>query len=240
MTDIAQRPVAWAGSDIPIDHAPGIFAGSGLLAHGARDLAGARLRTRCGRNLPFSAARWHAPAAGEEVEALAEVVGPVLDLACGPGRLVSHLVERGVVAVGVDAAPDAVAAAKRRGAPAIQRDLWEALPLEGSWRTVLLFDGNIGIGAHPGKLLARCRELLAPGGSIVAEVGGPGTASLTGEARIEWCEWRSGWFPWATVAVDDLPEIAAVAGLEVSGVLQRAGRCFALLIPAARPADMAA
>ncbi len=228
------EPVALLSRLSHPDEVAGIFAGSGLLAHDARRLGEARLRTRCGRSLPFSATRWHAPAAREEIEVLEEVIGPVVDLACGPGRLVRHLMGRGVPALGVDAAPDAVAAATRRGVPALLGDLWGALPREGSWQTALLFDGNIGIGARPGDLLARCGRLLAPGGRLLAEVGGPGTLSITADARIEWGGWRSGWFPWATVSVDDLPEVASVAGLEVAGVRQLAGRTFARLVRAPR------
>lgn len=247
MTDVAERHRSRSGAgdrfgsgQTESGTGSGVFAGSGLLAHGAGRLGEAELWTRCGLNLPFSAARWHAPAAIEEVEVLAEVTGPVLDLACGPGRLVRHLVERGVMAVGVDAAPDAVAAARRRGVPALLRDLWETLPLEGSWQTVLLFDGNIGIGARPAELLERCGRLLTPGGSVVAEVGGPGTTSLTAEARIEWCGWRSAWFPWATVAAVDLPEVAAAVGLEVVKVHQIGDRSFAHLASSPQSADVAA
>jgi SAM-dependent methyltransferase len=206
-----------------------VFAGSGLLAPGARRLAAARLRTRCGQTLPFSAARWHAPAAAEEVEVLDQVRGPVLDLACGPGRLVRHLLDRGIVAVGVDTAPDAVAAAQRQGVPVVLADLWQDLPLEGAWETVLLFDGNIGIGAAPDALLARCRQLLAPSGGVVVEVGPPGTATTTVEARIEWNGWRSGWFKWATVSLADVQALAGEAGLSLRWVHARGGRIFARL-----------
>jgi SAM-dependent methyltransferase len=238
MTEVADRPLAWRAERAGI--AADVFAASGLLAGGATRLEDARLRTRCGRWLPFSAARWHAPAAHEEVEVLAAVNGPVLDLACGPGRLVHHLVERGVVAVGVDAAPDAIAAARQRGVPALLRDLWGALPLEGSWRTVLLFDGNIGIGGQPEALLDRCRHLLAPGGVVLAEIGGPATGSWAVEARIEWGDWGSAWFPWATVSVDTVDEVAAGAALVVSEVHEAGGRWFATLVPASELAGVAA
>lgn len=236
MTDVAVQSGTTTGigpSPSAPEAVPGIFAASGLLADGARRLGEARLRTRGGHDLPFSAARWHAPAAREEVEVLAGVRGPVLDLACGPGRLVGHLVKRGVVAVGVDAAPDAVAAAHRRGAPALLGDVWHTLPLEGSWQTVLLFDGNIGIGARPSDLLGRCAQLLAPGGSVLAEVGRPGTASVSTDARIEWCGWRSPWFPWATVAAEDIGAVARAAGFGVLRVQEAGGRSFAHLTPVA-------
>jgi hypothetical protein len=140
----------------------------------------------------------------------------------------------------VDAAPDAVAAARQRGAPALLRDLWGRLPLEGSWRTVLLFDGNIGIGGEPGALLDRCRRLLAPGGTVLAEIGAPATGSMAVEARIEWGDWGSAWFPWATVSVDTVDEVAVRAGLEVARVHECGSRWFAHLVPDAALADVAA
>jgi len=205
------------------------FSASGLLADDSAELAAARLCTRTGELLPFAAERWHRPAEVEEIAVLDHVVGPVLDLACGPGRLVRHLVDRGVVAVGVDTAPEAVAAATRRGVPAVLGDLWGALPDEGAWETVLLFDGNIGIGAEPVALLRRCAELMAPGGGLVVELGPLGTTTRQFEARIEWGGWTSGWFPWATVGVQDLTGLAGAARLEVRWVRQEAGRCFARL-----------
>ena len=64
----------------------------------------------------------------------------------------------------------AVAATRSRGALAIHARLAERLPGEGRWATVLLMDGNIGIGGDVDGLLRRCRALLAPGGTLVIEV----------------------------------------------------------------------
>src|SRR5207247_1691171 len=80
---------------------------------------------------------------------LAAVDGPVIDLGCGPGRLVLSLARRRVPALGVDTSPSAVALARSRGAAALQRDLFGPLPGEGRWGTAPLFDGNVGIGGAP-------------------------------------------------------------------------------------------
>ncbi|MDQ2725902.1 MAG: class I SAM-dependent methyltransferase, partial [Actinomycetota bacterium] len=78
------------------------------------------LRTRDGDLLAFEPGRWSARADEDERALLADVEGPVLDVGCGPGRLVHHLVLAGVTAMGVDPAPGAVALAQQRGAPVLQ------------------------------------------------------------------------------------------------------------------------
>ena len=157
------------------------------------------------------------------------LTGPVVDLGCGPARLVRYLIDHGVPAVGVDVSADAVAAARRRGVPALQADLWQPLPGEGRWGAVLLVDGNIGIGADPARLLARCAELLAPGGTVVAEVGRPGSGVGPLEVRVERGSWSSGWFPWSCVGADEVAGLAATAGLALREIRDGAGRYFAHL-----------
>ncbi len=65
--------------------------------------------------------------------------------------------------LGIDVVPEAVEQTRRRGASALQRDLFDALPGEGRWQTALLADGNVGIGGDPVALLARTRDLVQPG-----------------------------------------------------------------------------
>ena len=90
--------------------------------------------------------------------------GPTIDLGCGPGRLVAHLIRRGVPALGVDLSPAAIGLARRSGAPALRRDVFGPLPGTGRWHTVLLADGNVGLGGDPWRVLRRAAELLRQGG----------------------------------------------------------------------------
>lgn len=99
--------------------------------------------------------RWTGPATDVELEVLDRVVGPALDIGCGPGRHVLALSERGVPALGIDAAPTAVTLARERGCVAIERSVFGRVPARGRWRTILLLDGNIGIGGDPARLLGR-------------------------------------------------------------------------------------
>jgi SAM-dependent methyltransferase len=185
------------------------------------------LRAESGEVVDLDAARWHGDATTDECVLLEEVDGPVLDIGCGPGRLVVALARRGVPALGVDASPSAVALARQRGAAALERDVFERLPAEGRWATALLFDGNIGIGGDPVTLLRRCRELVVPGGRVVAEVDPPGRGLRSLTAWLERDGRRSPRFGWAVVGADAIAQVARFAGLHVRAMVVTAtGRWF--------------
>jgi SAM-dependent methyltransferase len=156
-------------------------------------------------------------------------VGPTLDLGCGPGRLAAALTARGTGALGVDISATAVRAARRRGAPAVRADLFGPLPGEGTWRHVLLADGNIGIGGDPVRLLARCAALRGPDGDVLVECEPPGARSWHGPVALVNGSRISTPFPWAYVSVADLGTVAAAAGLSPARIWTEAGRWFARL-----------
>jgi hypothetical protein len=110
---------------------------------------------------------------------------------------------------------DAVEQTRRRGASALQRDLFDALPGEGRWQTALLADGNVGIGGDPVALLSRTRDLVQAGGRVVAELAEPGVPMSTRWVSLETGEARSRPFPWSVVGVDDIDAVARQAGLAV-------------------------
>lgn len=172
------------------------------------------LRTRAGETLPLDIGRWTRPTGPDEAALIERAVGPVLDVGCGPGRHVVALGRRGVMALGVDITPAAVEMAHSRGALALRRSVFDRLPGSGRWATALLVDGNIGIGGDPVSLLRRIAMLLHPGGRALVEVAGPGESSRRVEARIETANGERGpWFPWATVGIDSINEIADAAAL---------------------------
>ena len=188
------------------------------------------LRAHTGEALEMDLGRWHDPATSEEQEILATVDGPVIDLGCGPGRLVASLASRRVPVLGVDSSPSAIALARTRGATVLQRDLFGLLPGEGRWGTALLFDGNIGIGGDPTRLLTRCRQLTAAGGEVVVEVQPPGTGWRRLTAWFERDGERSESFAWAVVAADAISALARPAGLCVADIVStHSGRWFARL-----------
>lgn len=191
--------------------------------------AGPRICSTDGSVISLDVGSWSADADQVERRLLAAVEGPVLDIGCGPGRLVVALAERGVPALGVDASPTAVDQAVGRQAAALLRSVFDPLPGTGRWRTALLLDGNVGIGGDPERLLRRVAELLADDGRAVVETAPPGIGDRRFSARIEHGDERSCWFPWAQVGVDAIDALATGSGLAVHEVTADGGRWFAEL-----------
>jgi SAM-dependent methyltransferase len=188
--------------------------------------APARMVRNDGGEVGLAVRRWHADAAGDDRWLLDRCTGPVVDLGCGPGRLVVALTRRGIPALGVDVSAAAVARCRARGAAVLHQDLFSTLP--GRWDHVLLADGNIGIGGDPLRLLRRAVALLGPGGTVLVETDPDPAACWAGTARVHTQVGVGPPVPWAVVGADVLREIAAAAGLEVTAT--HAGpRCFSEL-----------
>jgi SAM-dependent methyltransferase len=210
------------------------------MTHGrtaAAELYGAILQ-RCGelvlreegwgaRRLPVEA--WLGSAGAVDERVLDRARGPVLDVGCGPGRHVHALARRGVLAVGVDVSPVAVALARRRGATVLEASIFDRLPGAGSWSTALLLDGNIGIGGRPAALLRRLATLLAPRGVVLVELEPPGSGTGRGRVRLEDGDKVSEWFAWARVDAWAIAPPARPAGLRVAERWHDHGRWFAAL-----------
>jgi 2-polyprenyl-3-methyl-5-hydroxy-6-metoxy-1,4-benzoquinol methylase len=158
--------------------------------------------------------RWQAPADEVDKLALSRCEGPVLDIGCGPGRIVTALAERGIPALGVDISAEAVLLTTNRGAPALRRPVQEPLPGEGRWGSVLLMDGNIGIGGAPALLLRRCAELVRPDGLVLVEVDPDDTLDDTAPIILHTDGGRrSKPLPWARVGARAVLRYALAADL---------------------------
>jgi SAM-dependent methyltransferase len=195
------------------------------------------LRRSDGWLLPLEVERWCAGADLVDREVLDRCEGAVLDVGCGPGRLVAELGTRGRPVLGIDVSDAAVDHTARLGGRALRRSVFEPLPGEGRWGTVLLMDGNIGIGGDPHALLARMAELLAPGGLLLAE-----TSPLDVDecAQVQVVDVRDAHghadkhadgrpFPWARLGTPALLRHAEGAGWRPVAQWTSGGRAFAAL-----------
>ena len=147
--------------------------------------------------------RWCSRPDDADRSVLMRVEGTTLDVGCGPGRLTVALTARGHAVLGIDVTPDAVSLTRAAGGVALHRSVFTHIPGEGRWDTVLLIDGNVGIGGDPVALLRRVWQLLAPTGCVLIELEPPTTIAHVGPARIRHADGVvTSWFPWARVPVD--------------------------------------
>ncbi|AOP47934.1 class I SAM-dependent methyltransferase [Streptomyces lydicus] len=176
--------------------------------------------------LPLDVERWCATPDAADTGVLHRCTGPVLDVGCGPGRLVAGLAARGIRALGVDVSPAAVARTRQHGGAAVRRSVFDRLPGEGRWGTVLLMDGNVGIGGDPVALLVRLRAVVAPGGRLLAEAA-PHDVDEHLTVRLEDAHGRHGRpFAWARLGTTALLSAAEAAGWLLTGRWTAEGRPF--------------
>ncbi|WP_420369888.1 class I SAM-dependent methyltransferase [Curtobacterium sp. L1-20] len=175
--------------------------------------------------------RWSAAADRVDRSLLDGADGPVIDIGCGPGRMLVAAQALGIPALGVDVSAEAVAIARRSGGTAVQGSVFDAIPDEGHWDTALVIDGNIGIGGDPTALLTRCREIVRDGGRVIVETHVDRAADRTFTARVIDADGhQSAGFPWAEVGVDALLDHAERAGLTARQSWTASGRTFCELL----------
>jgi SAM-dependent methyltransferase len=187
------------------------------------------LRCADGSVVPLPVKRWLDEAGPAELALLRRALPPVLDVGCGPGRLVLAAAHLGWPALGLEVAPTAVRLGRSRGANILERSVFHPIPGAGRWGSALLIDGTIGIDGSPVRLLRRLKTLLGSKGLVLAEVEEPGFATRSFAARIETPLESGSWFRWARVGVDAVGGLARQAGLAVDETWQEGNRWFAAL-----------
>ena len=173
---------------------------------------------------------WVRPVSHADRALLGHCRGATIDVGCGPGRMSAHLAASGHVVLGVDIVLEAVEQARRRGVAALRRNAFDTLPGEGRWDTVLLADGNIGIGGAPVRLLRRAVELLNSAGRVVCDLAAPGTGVRNHDVRLVTDVKRSRPFPWTEVGPESIRQLAEDAGLRLEHLGDHRGRWFAVLV----------
>lgn len=167
-------------------------------------------------------------ASEQECRMVQGLAGPILNVECGPGRLVKASILAGQLTLGIDTSLAATELARSRGLPVLRRSVFHPLPKEGQWGAALLIDGNVGIGGEPSVLLQRCAQLVHPGGRVVVEAHADATRDYSFNGVIVDDRGRSSLpFPWAEVGTFALQRHARRAGLTLVREWNERERSFA-------------
>ena len=175
-------------------------------------------------------ARWNNAADRVDVALLGSVRGPVLDVGCGPARMVRAAVAMRLEVLGLDVSPTAIELGRAAGLPMHEGSVFDQVPGEGDWHTVLLVDGNIGIGGDVARLLARCAELVSLDGEVVVELHSDPARDHKYTGRLVDIHGASSEsFPWAEVGLAGVSRRAPAAGLALRQAWSTGGRSFCRL-----------
>jgi SAM-dependent methyltransferase len=106
----------------------------------------------------------------------------ILDIGCGDGVLTQQITAAGAKAIGLDASPEMVEAARSRGVDAFVADA-QALDLEAQVTRFGRFDAAFSNAAlhwmlDPAAVARGVFALLRPGGRFVGEMGGQGNVTI--------------------------------------------------------------
>jgi glycosyltransferase A (GT-A) superfamily protein (DUF2064 family) len=214
----SQRP--WQHSDRLFDAA---YAGISTISNVTETLMGQQSA------LPLDWSRWSGPADAVDLLVVARCEPPVIDLGCGPGRMVQALSESGRPTLGVDMSSVAVEMSMTRGGLALRRRIDERLPAEGRWGTALLMDTNIGLGGDVAALLARCVDLVIPGGLIICEVDRLPDRHEVHSVVLQAEEVASAPLPWARIGAAALVRVATSLDLLLVEEWSSGDRAFVAL-----------
>jgi SAM-dependent methyltransferase len=194
-----------------------------------------------GRPTALGIDRWRRAADDTDLSVVRRARSPVLDVGCGPGRIVAAMAAHGRLSLGIDVSRSAVSITRARGLNVVRRDVFDTLPGEGRWATIVVLDGSIGIGGDLPALLARLRQVIADDGELVVE-----THPDAGRLEAAWVRLGSAErplgpaFPWTSVGAEALRRLAPAAGFTGTETWSRDGRTFAALAPTSAPSSVGA
>ncbi|WP_052663509.1 class I SAM-dependent methyltransferase [Psychromicrobium lacuslunae] len=181
----------------------------------------------------FQLQDWAAAAQPIERRLLRQVTGPLLDVGCGPGRMLNAAERLGTEAWGVEPHPFAADQARAKGLVVLQQSIFDPLPgrLETHYfSAVLLLDGNIGIEGNPDRLLQRLHTLTASRGTLIVETDIDEQIAQRYTAVLEDSQGRrSDPFNWARFGLGALSRLAPKHGWEPARTVRKGERTFCLL-----------
>ena len=182
----------------PATHTGVAWPDDEVFAHALHHGTGLDLLHHNGQRIPLAVDRWLAAPDSADESLLQRCAGRTLDVGCGPGRFSIALGQRGIFCLGIDVTIKAVELARSRGANVLCASVFDPLPAEGEWDTVLFADGNLGIAGDPDRLLARAYALLRPGGALLLEAA-PGDVDEVVPVQLSNGKGNSSVFHWAHV-----------------------------------------
>jgi SAM-dependent methyltransferase len=179
--------------------------------------------------------RWNGTADRTDIALLGSVRGPVLDVGCGPARMVRAAVAMRLEVLGLDVSPTAIELGRAAGLPMHEGSVFDSIPAEGQWHTVLLVDGNAGIGGDVTRLLSRCAELISVDGEIVVELDSDPARDHRYTGRLVDIHGASSEsFPWAEVGLLGVTRRASETGLQLRQAWSAGTRSFCRLTKSRR------
>jgi 2-polyprenyl-3-methyl-5-hydroxy-6-metoxy-1,4-benzoquinol methylase len=183
-----------------------------------------------------------------ERQAIRLAKGKVLDIGCGAGRVLLHIQEKGLEAVGIDISPLALELCRRRGAKDVRLMSISKLSRKaGIFDTIVMYGNNFGLFGNPKRakwLLKRFYGMTSPDALIIAETIDPykttmkehldyhkanrAKGKLGGELRlrIRHKKYIGDWFEYLFVSKKELGEILKGTGWKVSHYFESGGAIF--------------
>jgi SAM-dependent methyltransferase len=173
-----------------------------------------------------------------ERRALRYARGRVLDLGCGPGRVLIELQQRGHEAVGIESSPRIVRLARRRGARNVKEMRVEDVDrLRGRFDTVVMYGNNFGMlgtRTKTRRLLRKLHGVTTEEARILAGNMDPyrtnnlshleyhernrrrGKAPGAIRIRIRFERYASRWFEWLFASPEEMEELLDGTGWHVA------------------------